>query len=44
MRWGISWSTLRIPNFSIPDKEAGMVFDPGRIHIYADSRLVEGAA
>jgi glycerol transport system ATP-binding protein len=28
--------------FSIPGNEAGLVFDASRIHVYADSRLVEG--
>jgi glycerol transport system ATP-binding protein len=28
--------------FSIPGSEAGLIFDPGRVHIYADSRLAEG--
>ncbi|QDM18777.1 ABC transporter ATP-binding protein [Tardiphaga sp. vice352] len=33
----------RVPNgFSIPGSEAGLIFDPARVHIYADSRLVEG--
>ena len=32
------------PGFSIPGSEAGLIFDPGRVHIYADSRLVEGTA
>ena len=30
------------PGFSIPGQEAGLVFDPGHIHVYADSVLVEG--
>ena len=35
----------RVPNvFSIPDSDAGLIFDPGRVHIYADSRLIEGTA
>jgi glycerol transport system ATP-binding protein len=35
----------RVPNdFSIPGSDAGLVFDPARIHVYSDSRLVEGAA
>jgi glycerol transport system ATP-binding protein len=25
-------------------KTAGLVFDPSHVHVYADSRLVEGAA
>jgi glycerol transport system ATP-binding protein len=32
------------PGFSIPGSEAGLVFDPSRVHVYADSRLVEGTA
>src|SRR5229473_2043670 len=32
------------PGFSIPDKVAGLVFDPSHVHVYADSRLVEGSA
>src|SRR3954452_24604986 len=32
------------PGFSIPDAQAGLKFDPSRVHVYADSRLVEGAA
>jgi glycerol transport system ATP-binding protein len=33
----------RVPQgFTIPGNEAGLVFDPSRVHIYADSRLVEG--
>ncbi|MDB5618949.1 ABC transporter ATP-binding protein [Tardiphaga sp.] len=35
----------RVPQgFSIPGSEAGLIFDPSRVHIYADSRLVEGTA
>jgi glycerol transport system ATP-binding protein len=35
----------RVPNgFSIPDKTAGLVFDPAHIHVYADSLLVAGRA
>jgi glycerol transport system ATP-binding protein len=45
VRIGDAKFAARVPKaFSIPDKEAGLVFDPSRIHIYADSRLVEGAA
>jgi glycerol transport system ATP-binding protein len=29
---------------SIPGDTAGLVFDPSRVHVYADSLLVEGAA
>jgi len=32
------------PGFSIPDAQAGLKFDPSRVHVYADSRLVEGTA
>jgi glycerol transport system ATP-binding protein len=32
------------PGFSIPDAQAGLRFDPSRVHVYADSRLVEGVA
>jgi glycerol transport system ATP-binding protein len=32
------------PGFSIPGPNAGLVFDPARVHVYADSRLVEGSA
>src|SRR5258707_1079844 len=31
----------RVPaGFSIPDAQAGLKFDPSRVHVYADSRLV----
>jgi glycerol transport system ATP-binding protein len=32
------------PGFSVPEKTAGLVFDPSHVHIYADSLLVEGSA
>ncbi len=32
------------PGFSIPGESAGLVFDPARVHVYADSRLVEGVS
>jgi glycerol transport system ATP-binding protein len=32
------------PGFSVPGNSAGLVFDPSRVHIYADSLLVEGEA
>ncbi len=32
------------PGFSIPGKTAGLIFDPSHVHVYADSRLVEGSA
>ena len=31
------------PGFSVPDKAAGLVFDPAHVHVYADSLLVEGS-
>ena len=35
----------RVPaGFSVPDNVAGLVFDPARIHVYSDSRLVEGTS
>lgn len=45
VRIGDARFAARVPNgFSIPGTEAGLVFDPARVHIYADSRLVEGTA
>jgi glycerol transport system ATP-binding protein len=45
MRIGDVKFAARVPNgFSIPDKIAGLVFDPAHVHVYADSLLVEGAA
>jgi glycerol transport system ATP-binding protein len=32
------------PDFSVPDNSAGLIFNPARVHVYADSLLVEGAA
>jgi glycerol transport system ATP-binding protein len=32
------------PGLSIPEKTAGLVFDPSHVHVYADSLLVEGSA
>jgi len=32
------------PGFSVPGEVAGLIFDPSRVHVYADSRLVEGTA
>ena len=35
----------KVPNgFSVPGNLAGLVFDPSRVHVYADSLLVEGEA
>jgi glycerol transport system ATP-binding protein len=31
------------PGFSIPGNVAGLIFDPSHVHVYADSRLVEGS-
>jgi glycerol transport system ATP-binding protein len=34
----------KVPNgFSVASDRAGLVFDPSRVHVYADSLLVEGA-
>jgi glycerol transport system ATP-binding protein len=32
------------PGFSVAGNTAGLVFDPSHVHVYANSRLVEGAA
>jgi glycerol transport system ATP-binding protein len=32
------------PGFSVDGNAAGLVFDPSHVHVYADSRLVEGTA
>jgi glycerol transport system ATP-binding protein len=32
------------PGFSVSGNDAGLVFDPSRVHVYADSILVEGEA
>ena len=45
VRVGDAKFAARVPaGFSVPDDTAGLVFNPGRIHVYADSLLVEGAA
>ena len=31
------------PGFSAPGDIAGLIFDPSRVHVYADSLLVEGS-
>ncbi|MDR3661776.1 MAG: ABC transporter ATP-binding protein, partial [Mycobacterium sp.] len=37
--------TARVPNgFAAQGDSVGLMFDPSRVHVYADSRLVEGAA
>jgi len=34
----------RVPlGFSIPTEQAGLIFDASHVHVYVDSRLVEGA-
>jgi glycerol transport system ATP-binding protein len=40
----IRFSAKVPPGFSVPDTDAGLVFDPSRVHVYADSLLVEGSA
>ena len=43
VRIGDAKFAARVPNgFSIPDKTAGLVFDPAHVHVYADSLLIEG--
>ena len=32
------------PALSVPDNVGGLVFDSAHVHVYADSRLVEGVA
>jgi len=32
------------PGFSVPDRAAGLVFDPAHVHVYANSLLVEGSS
>jgi len=45
VRIGEAKFAARVPSgFSIPGETAGLVFDPAHVHIYADSRLVEGTA
>ncbi|HEX7883155.1 MAG TPA: ABC transporter ATP-binding protein [Afipia sp.] len=45
VRIGDAKFNARVPNgFTVPDKTAGLVFDPAHIHVYADSLLVEGRA
>ena len=40
----IRFSAKVPPGFSVPGNNAGLVFDPSRVHVYADSLLVEGSA
>ena len=43
MRLGDAVIAARVPpEFTVSGDQAGLVFDPARIHVYADSRLVEG--
>ncbi len=43
VRIGEAKFAARVPaGFSIPGNEAGLIFDPTRMHVYSDSRLVEG--
>jgi glycerol transport system ATP-binding protein len=45
VRVGDAKFSARVPlGFSVPDNNVGLVFDPARVHVYADSRLVEGVA
>ena len=45
VRVGNAKFSARVPSgFSISGDTAGLIFDPAHIHVYADSRLVEGVA
>jgi glycerol transport system ATP-binding protein len=45
VRIGDAKFAARVPSgFSVPDNSVGLVFDPAHVHVYADSRLVEGVA
>jgi glycerol transport system ATP-binding protein len=45
VRVGDAKFSARVPaGFSVPDNMVGLVFDPAHVHVYADSRLVEGVA
>ena len=45
VRIGDAKFAARVPSgFSVPDNDVGLVFDPAHVHVYADSRLVEGVA
>ncbi len=45
LRLGDTKFAARVPpGFSVSGNVAGLVFDPSRVHVYADSLLVEGAA
>jgi glycerol transport system ATP-binding protein len=45
VRVGDAKFSARVPaGFSVPGNTAGLIFDPTHVHVYADSRLVEGTA
>jgi glycerol transport system ATP-binding protein len=45
MRLGSVKFAARVPpGFSVQGNQAGLIFNPARVHVYADSRLVEGRA
>ena len=45
VRVGDAKFAARVPSgFSVAGETAGLVFEPGHVHVYADSRLVEGTA
>jgi glycerol transport system ATP-binding protein len=45
VRVGDTRFSAKVPQgFSVPGSNAGLVFDPSRVHVYADSLLVEGEA
>jgi glycerol transport system ATP-binding protein len=45
VRIGDTKFAARVPSgFSVSGDTAGLVFDPSHVHVYADSRLVEGTA
>jgi glycerol transport system ATP-binding protein len=45
VRVGDAKFSARVPEeFSVSDNMVGLVFDPAHVHVYADSRLVEGVA
>jgi glycerol transport system ATP-binding protein len=45
VRVGDTRFSAKVPQgFSVPGNNAGLVFDPSRVHVYANSLLVEGEA
>jgi glycerol transport system ATP-binding protein len=45
VRVGDTRFSAKVPSgFSVAGNDAGLVFDPSRVHVYADSILVEGQA